>query len=352
MLHEQMMNPSLRFTDSPDDRADTAGVETNALGQPVGQLIPGWVPRQMPAASMLTGRYCRLERLNPERHAEELFAADRCDLPGASWTYLPYGPFADLASYRQWIEQVCRADDLHFYAIIDIDPATGSIGERAVGVLSYLRVQPDAGSIEVGHVHYSRVLQRSRPATEAQYLLMHHAFQDLGYRRYEWKCDALNVASRAAAGRLGFPTRELSGRQRWSRAATAIPPGTQSSIRNGRSSGSVLSPGWLRTTLTIKPVRGRRCTARSRPGSPKPFRGRRGPEAASQTRAFSWSRSSGARGRCITIRPTGRNRHHCRATPVAVGTGFAISLRMRLRFHRRKLEALPELEAILPKGPG
>lgn len=204
MLHEQMMNPSLRFTDSPDDRADTAGVETNALGQPVGQLIPGWVPRQMPAASMLTGRYCRLERLNPERHAEELFAADRCDLPGASWTYLPYGPFADLASYRQWIEQVCRADDLHFYAIIDIDPATGSIGERAVGVLSYLRVQPDAGSIEVGHVHYSRVLQRSRPATEAQYLLMHHAFQDLGYRRYEWKCDALNVASRAAAGRLGF----------------------------------------------------------------------------------------------------------------------------------------------------
>ena len=180
-------------------------MEINALGQPVGRLVPGWAPRPKPTVSVLAGSYCRLERLDPSRHAEELFAADRRDTDGQSWTYLPYGPFTELATYREWVQQVSIGNDPRFYAVIDTDPSPGSVPEAgAVGLASYLRVQPEEGSIEVGHVHYSPVLQGRRAGTEAQYLLMSHAFEDLGYRRYEWKCDALNAPSRAAAERLGF----------------------------------------------------------------------------------------------------------------------------------------------------
>lgn len=172
------------------------------MGQPVGQLLPGWTPRQLPTASVLNGRYCRLEQLSPSRHSEQLFTADRHDVDGSSWTYLPYGPFADLPSYRAWVEEITNADDLFFYAIISVDQATPVPGP--VGLLSLMRADPAAGSIEVGHVHYSPLLQRQRAATDAQFVLMCHIFEDLGYRRYEWKCDALNAPSRAAAQRLGF----------------------------------------------------------------------------------------------------------------------------------------------------
>jgi RimJ/RimL family protein N-acetyltransferase len=175
-------------------------VEINALGQSIGGALPGWTSRPRPTTSVLVGDYCRLERLEPH-HAEQLFGADQSDVEGGSWTYLPYGPFADLASYRDWVLQVCGDDDPRFYAILNTE---SSINVDAVGVLSYLRIQPEVGSIEVGHVHYSPYLQRHRAATEAQYLLLNHAFEDLGYRRYEWKCDALNAPSRAAAERLGF----------------------------------------------------------------------------------------------------------------------------------------------------
>ncbi len=170
---------------------------TNALGQPIGPAVAGWSPRPLPAASELAGRTCRLERLSPERHAEALFAADRADVRGESWTYLPYGPFAEYESYRRWVEEAAAGSDPRFYAVVGADGV-------AAGVLSLLRIQPEAGSIEVGHVHYSPLLQRRPAATEAQYLLMRYAFEDLGYRRYEWKCDALNAPSRAAAERLGF----------------------------------------------------------------------------------------------------------------------------------------------------
>jgi RimJ/RimL family protein N-acetyltransferase len=173
--------------------------EINALGQPVGPAVPGWTPRPSPGAAALTGSACRVERLDPERHAEQLFAADALDVRGESWTYLPYGPFADPAAHRAWVQQVASGDDPCFYAILDTAAAP-----VAVGVLSLLRIQPDAGSIEVGHVHFSPLLQRRRAATEAQLLLMGHVFDDLGYRRYEWKCDALNAPSRSAAERLGF----------------------------------------------------------------------------------------------------------------------------------------------------
>ena len=180
-------------------------METNELGQPVGDPVLGWVARERPTADVLMGRYCTLERLDPVRHAEDLFAADRHDRRGESWTYLPYGPFADFASYRPWVAHVAAGVDPRFYAVVDTDSAAGTSGiGRAVGVLSLMRVDSEIGSVEVGHVHYSPLLQRRRAATEAHYLLMRYVFDDLGYRRHEWKCDALNAPSRAAAERLGF----------------------------------------------------------------------------------------------------------------------------------------------------
>ena len=145
----------------------------------------------------MMGRFCRLEPLDPDRHAAPLFAANAADTDGRSWTYMAYGPFPALASYREWMTASCLGDDPLFFAIIDL--ADG----QPAGVASYLRIVPASGSIEVGHIHYSPRLQRSPAATEAMFLLMQRAFE-LGYRRYEWKCDALNAASRAAAQRLGL----------------------------------------------------------------------------------------------------------------------------------------------------
>lgn len=162
---------------------DDLGVSINELGQPVGQTVAGWTTRPRPDASVLKGRYCWLERLDPRQHAEQLFDADQLDGRGESWTYLPYGPFADLAEYRRWAEKVCNDPELVFYTIVSTDTAATAPEHSAVGVLSLLRIQPEMGVIEVGHVHYSARLQRSRSATEAQYLLASHTFDDLGYRR-------------------------------------------------------------------------------------------------------------------------------------------------------------------------
>ncbi len=171
--------------------------ETNHLDQPIGHPVPGWEPARLPAREPLEGRFCRLEPLDPERHAAGLHAANSLDAEGGNWTYLPYGPFDTLDGYRAWMEQTCLGADPFFYAVVD--PATGG----ATGVASYLRIDPANGTIEVGHINYSPLLQRTPAATEAMYLMMKRAF-DLGYRRYEWKCNALNAPSRAAARRLGF----------------------------------------------------------------------------------------------------------------------------------------------------
>jgi RimJ/RimL family protein N-acetyltransferase len=145
----------------------------------------------------MQGQFCRLEPLDPDRHAAALFEADAADADGRSWTYLAYGPFNDFPSYRAWLCANCLGNDPMFFAVNA--PADG----RPAGLVSYLRIAPAAGSIEVGHIHYSPQLQRSPAATEAMFLMMQKAFES-GYRRYEWKCDALNTASRAAAQRLGL----------------------------------------------------------------------------------------------------------------------------------------------------
>jgi RimJ/RimL family protein N-acetyltransferase len=170
----------------------------NSLGQPIGAPLPDWSARPRPPHSPMTGRYCTLEKLDPERHAADLHAANTEDKEGRIWTYLAYGPFASLDAYRAWAEPMSRSEDPLFHAVLD--KATG----RAVGVASYLRIDPPAGVIEVGHINYSPRLQQTRAATEAMFLMMRRCFDELGYRRYEWKCDSLNAPSRAAAQRLGF----------------------------------------------------------------------------------------------------------------------------------------------------
>ncbi len=170
----------------------------NEFGQPIGAPLPQWSPRPFPPRTVIAGRYCRVEPLDPDRHAADLFAANSDAAAGRNWTYLPYGPFASFAPYRAWAEAAASRDDALCHAIIDL--ANG----RAVGVASLMRIDAAAGVVEVGGINYSPRLQRRPAATEAMYLLMRRVFDELGYRRYEWKCDSLNAPSRAAAARLGF----------------------------------------------------------------------------------------------------------------------------------------------------
>ena len=171
--------------------------DVNELGQPIGFRIDDWMPPARPPLEPMVGRTCRTEPLDPTRHGADLHEANSRAADARHWTYLPYGPFETLDSYVVWVDGVAALPDPQFHAIVEL--RTG----RAVGVASYLRIDPAAGSIEVGHIHYSPLLQRTIAATEAMYLMMKRAFE-LGYRRYEWKCDALNAPSRAAAQRLGF----------------------------------------------------------------------------------------------------------------------------------------------------
>jgi len=167
------------------------------MTQPVGFPVPGWKAPPRPPRTALAGRYCRVEPIDPARHADDLFRANALDTTARNWTYMNYGPFPSLDAYRDWMQAYCLGDDPLFHAIVD------SASGRAVGVASYMRIDPRNGSIEVGHINYSPLLQRKPAATETMYLMMKRAFE-LGYRRYEWKCDALNAPSRAAAQRLGF----------------------------------------------------------------------------------------------------------------------------------------------------
>ncbi|MEL7543877.1 MAG: GNAT family protein [Pseudomonadota bacterium] len=169
----------------------------NALGQPLGARVDDWQPPARPPRTPMEGRTCRVEPLDPARHGAALFTAYESASDDANWTYLPYGPFEAEAHYLDWLEAECTGDDPHFHAVIDLE------SEQPVGVASYLRIAPDAGSIEVGHIHFSPKLQCTVASTEAMFLMMQRAFA-LGYRRYEWKCNALNAPSRRAAQRLGF----------------------------------------------------------------------------------------------------------------------------------------------------
>ncbi|MEO1140692.1 MAG: GNAT family protein [Pseudomonadota bacterium] len=163
--------------------------------RPRGPEIPGWTPPDRPAGEPMEGQYARLERMTADAHAALLYRA--FDGHDWVWDYMPTGPFASAAQFHRWMRDETAQDDILFFAIYDKDRAAFG------GFASYLRIKPGSGSIEVGYIAMSPALQRTRAATEAMYLMMKWAF-DNGYRRYEWKCDALNAPSRRAAQRLGF----------------------------------------------------------------------------------------------------------------------------------------------------
>jgi len=167
-----------------------------AVYRPNHDPVPDWTPPVAPDnALVLDGTYCRLEPLVAEKHAALLYRA----YVGQDhvWSYLPYGPFSSSSQYHRWIRETETDDTVEFYAILN------KVSGAYEGVASYLRIAPAAGSIEVGHINFSPALQQTRAATEAMYLMMEWAF-DAGYRRFEWKCDALNQGSRRAAQRLGL----------------------------------------------------------------------------------------------------------------------------------------------------
>jgi len=168
----------------------------NPHGQPIGAPLPDWRPCPPLPKDPMRGHFCDVVPLHPD-HAADLHKAFAADRTGTLWTYMPVGPFDDAASYTDWVRDAARSNDPLFFTIIDKSDGT------PVGVASYLRIKPDVGVAEVGFITFAPRLQRTVAATEAMYLMMARTF-DLGYRRYEWKCDALNAPSRRAAERLGF----------------------------------------------------------------------------------------------------------------------------------------------------
>jgi len=169
----------------------------NHLGQPIGAALPSWTTRPFPQRVAMTGRTVRVEPLDPARHAMALHAAFAEDVTDAGWTYLPYGPFASADSFGEWAEAAAAKNDPLFFTIL---PRQGP----PAGLAALQRIDVGNGVAEVGNIHFAPSLSRSIAATEAMYLMMRYVFDDLGYRRYEWKCDSLNAKSRAAAERLGF----------------------------------------------------------------------------------------------------------------------------------------------------
>lgn len=163
----------------------------------IGFSVPDFKPPPHPKGLALEGKEVRLLPLNAKAHGEALFEAYAKNASARDWLYLPYGPFDDRASFQNWLAGMEGLDDPVFFAIIR------KSDEQPMGVASFLRIDQKNGVIEVGHIHYSPPLQRSILATEAQFLLANWVFA-AGYRRYEWKCDALNLRSRRAAERLGF----------------------------------------------------------------------------------------------------------------------------------------------------
>lgn len=170
----------------------------NKHSQKIGEPVDSWQPCEHPPRTVMSGAYCKLESFNASRHSAQLFEAFSQNTDNSNWTYLPYGPFASEQEFVEWSSAACTDDDPLFYTVID------QASEQALGLASYLRIAPAAGSIEVGNIHFSPALKGTRLATEAMFLMMSRAFDELGYRRYEWKCDALNTPSCQAAQRFGF----------------------------------------------------------------------------------------------------------------------------------------------------
>ncbi len=160
--------------------------------------LAGWTPRPLPPRTAMEGRWVRLEPFSVAAHASDLFAAFAEDREGDLWRFRDVGPFPDEGAFAAYAEARMTGDDPLFFAIVERSSG------RALGSAAFMRITPDHGVIEVGSITYSPRLKRTRLATEAMFQMARRAFDELGYRRYEWKCDDLNEASKRAAVRLGF----------------------------------------------------------------------------------------------------------------------------------------------------
>ena len=165
---------------------------------PIGKSVENWKICEAPTKTKIEGKFCILEILNIEKHSEDLFNSFAKDIKDYDWTYLHYGGFKSLIEFEKWINKFCSQNDPLFYTVIDKNQYI------AVGMASYLNIKQNIGNIEVGHIHYSPLMQKKTIGTEVMYLMMKHVFDELGYRRYEWKCDSLNKRSCKAAKRFGF----------------------------------------------------------------------------------------------------------------------------------------------------
>ena len=170
----------------------------NEYGQMIGESIEGYTPGELPAINLLEGRYARIEALSVEKHAEDLLTVYGPDTPREMWTYLFQESVADLEELVSLLNQMLARKDRFYYAIVDKENG------KALGTFSLMRIDQNNRVIEVGAVIFSPELKGTRIGTEAQYLLARYVFEELNYRRYEWKCDSLNLPSRRAAERLGF----------------------------------------------------------------------------------------------------------------------------------------------------
>jgi RimJ/RimL family protein N-acetyltransferase len=169
-----------------------------ATGLPIGPKVANSAPVKRPERIVLEGRYCRLEPLDPARHGDDLFQASTPADAAARFLYLREEPPTSRAALQPWLETSAASIDPAYFAVID--KASG----RCEGRQTFLRIDPANQAIEIGHIYWGPAISRSRVTTEANFLFAQYAFDQLGYRRYEWKCDALNAPSRAAALRLGF----------------------------------------------------------------------------------------------------------------------------------------------------
>ena len=171
---------------------------TNAHGQPIGTPVPGWTPRAQLPRTPMKGARSEILILDPAAHIDDLWEAFSSDPSGRSWTYLFVDMPASKEALRAYLDAQSKLNDPLCHTLVD------RTSGRAVGIASFMRIDPSMGAIEVGNINYSERLKRTAIATEVMFLMMKRVFDELGYRRYEWKCDSLNHPSRKAAERLGF----------------------------------------------------------------------------------------------------------------------------------------------------
>lgn len=173
-------------------------LEMNEYGQPVGSPVPSWEAAKLPDGSSLVGRFCKLVPMDIDVHGEQLYDAFCNPIEEKDWTYLPPQPFTCKEEFISYYEKMSSTSDPYQFVIVDLN--TG----LAVGSIALMRIDSANGVIEIGHVTFSKKLKKTAMATETIYLLMKYVFEDLGYRRLEWKCHTLNAPSWKSATRFGF----------------------------------------------------------------------------------------------------------------------------------------------------